>query len=315
MRPSWPALLVILPLAAQVPDKIDIAVDGKPFTTFYSGADVNKPYLWPLRSADGTIVTRRWPMEKDTGESHDHPHHRGLWFSYDDVNGVHFWGNDPSQSAKDPKSGKIVTKKASLSGGAKRKTLTTAFDWTGPDGTALLHENRVTTFPSDPQLRIVDFDITLTAAETVVFGDTKEGAFAIRLADSMTETRHGGQMVNAEGSRGMKDVWGKRSNWVDYTGDVGVEKVGVTIFDAPSNPRHPTYWHSRDYGLFALDPFGRHAFDPSQPESHWTVDAGKSLRFRWRVVIHPGDAQSAHIAELYKKWSQEPGVRSQESQP
>lgn len=300
----------MLPLIAQVPDRIDINVDGKPFTTFYSGADVNKPYLWPLRSADGRIITRRWPMEKDTGESHDHPHHRGLWFSYDDVNGVHFWGNDPSQAAKDPKSGKILVRNVSKPHGGGPTTLITDFEWTGPDGTAILHENRLMTFFSEPQLRIIDFDITMTALEKVVFGDTKEGAFAIRLADSMTEKSHGGEMVNAEGARGMKDVWGKRSNWVDYSGMVDGEKLGVAILDAPSNPRHPTYWHSRDYGLFALDPFGQHAFDPSQPESHWTLDAGKSLRFRWRVVIHPGDAQAAHIAEMYKKWNQESGARS-----
>lgn len=301
----------MLPLAAQVPNKIEIDVDGKPFTTFNSGADANKPYLWPLRSADGKLVTRRWPMEKDTGESHDHPHHRGLWFSYDDVNGIHFWGNDPSQAAKDPKSGKIVATKAALKNAATAKTLTTEFDWNGPDGHALLREHRVMTIPADPQMRIMDFDITLTAAEPVVFGDTKEGAFAIRLADSMTEKSHGGQMVNAEGKRGMKEVWGKRSNWVDYSGVVDGETLGVAMFDAPSNPRHPTYWHSRDYGLFALDPFGQHAFDASQPVSHWALDAGKSLRFRWRVVIHPGDTASARIAELYEKWSQEPGIRSQ----
>jgi hypothetical protein len=300
MWPKWSALLLILPLAAQAPSKIDIDVDGKPFTTFYSGADVNKPYLWPLRSADGKIVTRRWPMEQDTGESHDHPHHRGLSFSYDDVNGIRFWGNDPTEAAKDPKTGKIVVKKASLS----RNTLTTDFDWVGPDGAVLLHEHRVTNFSAAPQLRIMDFDITLTAAQPVVFGDTKEGAFAIRLADSMTEKSHGGEMVNAEGQHGMANVWGKRSNWVDYSGNVEGEKIGVAMFDAPSNPRHPTYWHSRDYGLFALDPFGQHAFDPTQPVSHWPLDAGKSLRFRWRVVIHPGDAQSAHIAEMYEKWSQ-----------
>jgi hypothetical protein len=303
MRSLWFVLLIMLPLAAQVPDKIDIDVDGKPFTTFNSGADANKPYLWPLRSADGKLMTRRWPMEKDTGESHDHPHHRGLWFSYDDVNGVHFWGNDPSQAAKDKQSGKIVVKNALLKDGGKVKTLTTDFDWNGPDGHTLIREHRVMTFPSDPQLRIMDFDITLTAAEKVVFGDTKEGAFAIRLADSMTEKSHGGQMVNAEGKRGMNEVWGKRSNWVDYAGNVDGEKLGIAIFDAPGNPRHPTYWHSRDYGLFALDPFGQHAFDPSQPESHWELASGRSLHFRWRVVIHPGDAESAHIADMYEKWS------------
>lgn len=305
MCPKWCGVVLLLPLAAQVPDKIDIDVDGKPFTTFHAGADVNKPYLWPLRSADGKLVTRRWPMETDTGESHDHPHHRGLWFSYDEVNGVHFWGNDPSQAAKDPKSGKIVAKKAVLKNGTKGKTLTTEFDWNGPDGHTLLRENRVMTFLSGPQLRMIDFDITLTAAEKVVFGDTKEGAFAIRLADSMTEKSKGGEMVNAEGARGMDRVWGKRSNWVDYSGMVDGEKLGVAMFDAPSNPHHPTYWHSRDYGLFALDPFGQHAFDPAQPESHWTVEAGKSIRFRWRVVIHAGDEKSAGIAEMYERWSKQ----------
>src|SRR5579884_1185506 len=297
--------LIAVSLAAQVPDKIYINVDGIPFTTFWSGADLNKPYLWPLRTADGKTITRRWPMEQDTGESHDHPHHRGLWFSYDDVNGIHFWGNDPSEAAKDPKTGKIVVEKAALRGG-KAQTLTTDFDWKGPDGNIVLREHRVTTFLSDPQLRIMDFDITLTAADKVVFGDTKEGAFAIRLADSMTEKKHGGEMVNAEGARGMKDVWGKRSNWVDYSGLVDGTKVGVAMFDAPSNPRHPVYWHARDYGLFALDPFGQHAFDPSQPVSDWTLEAGKSLHFRWRVVIHPGDEKSAKIAQLYEKWSVKP---------
>ena len=299
----WFVLLTTLPLVAQAPAKIDIDLDGTPFTTFNSGADVNKPYLWPVRTADGKAITRRWPMEQNTGESHDHPHHRGLWFSYDDVNGIHFWGNDPSEAAKDPKTGKIVVQKAALKNGGKTKTLTTDFDWKGPDGNVVLREHRTTTFSAEPQMRIMDFDITLTAADKVVFGDTKEGAFALRLADSMTEKSHGGEMVNAEGARGMKNVWGKRSNWVDYAGTVDGEKIGVAMLDAPSNPRHPTYWHARDYGLFALDPFGQHAFDPSQPENQLSLDSGKSLRFRWRVVVHPGDAQSAHIADMWEKWS------------
>jgi hypothetical protein len=101
----------------------------------------------------------------------------------------------------------------------------------------------------------------------------------------------------------MKDVWGKRSNWVDYAGTIEGEQLGVAIFDHPSNPRNPTYWHSRDYALFALNPFGRKAFDPAQEESHWVLEAGQSLRFRWRVVIHPGDAAGAHLADLYKDFA------------
>jgi hypothetical protein len=288
--------LFVMALPAQVPDKIDVDLKGKPFTTFYSGVEEWKPYLAPIRAASGTLVTRHFPIEKVEGESKDHLHHRGLWFSYDDVNGTKFWENDPSY--KTPNRGKIVVKKAVLKG----SVIEGVFDWVDENGKTLLVETRRMTFRADADSRIIDFDITLTANGKIVFGDTKEGAFAIRLADALGE-KNGGKMVNADGLSGMKDVWGKRSNWVDYSGAIDGEKLGVAILDHPSNPRHPTYWHSRDYALFALNPFGQHAFDPSQPESHWELESGKSLRFRWEVIVHPGDAVSAHIADLYQSFA------------
>ncbi len=286
-------------LSAQVrftPSAIDIRVDGKPFTTFHYGEEANKPYLWPLRSASGKEVTRRYPQQIFPGESTDHLHHRGLWFSYDDVNGVKFWENDPSYTK--PNIGRIVVRSATWKDGAKDGTLLANMDWRGPDGKTLLVEDRDMIFYSDPKLRIIDFIIRLTAAEDITFGDTKEGAFAIRLADSFT-AKKGAKMVDANGRTGMKEIWGKRSNWVDYTADVDGEQLGVAIFDNPQNPRHPTYWHARDYGLFALNPFGQHAFDPSKEESHWKLPSGQSLVFRWRVVIHPADANIAGLYEQY----------------
>jgi hypothetical protein len=293
------SLILLLPLVGQVPDKIDIDLDGKPFTTFHSGAAEGKPYLAPVRSASGKIVTRRFPMEMSEGESRDHLHHRGLWFSYDDVNGVKFWENDPSY--KDPRTGRIVATKADWRPASK--TLEGVFDWNDHGGKTVLVEHRVMVFRSTATLRIIDFDITLTAPEKVVFGDTKEGAFAIRLADALSEKSGSGKMENAEGKQGMANVWGKRSNWVDYSGSIDGEKLGVAIFDNPSNPGYPVRWHARDYGLFALNPWGQHAFDPAIPEAHATLDAGASLRFRWRVVIHQGDAASAQIVELYKEFA------------
>jgi hypothetical protein len=290
-------------LAAQVRfvrDLISVNVDGKPFTVFHYGAETGKPYLAPLRSASGKIVTRRFPMEAAAGDSTDHSHHTGLWFSYDDVNGVKFWDNDPS--VKHSTAGRIVVRSADFQEGDRDGTLAAVMEWRDPGGKVLLVETRNMIFHSDPQVRIIDFEITLTAAEDLTFGDTKEGAFAIRLAETLTE-RKGGRMVNAEGRETMAQVWGKRSDWVDYSGDVDGEKLGVAIFDYPRNPRHPTYWHARDYGLFALDPFGAHAFDPAQPESHWQLPKGKQLAFRWRVVIHPGDAGSARVAELYRDYA------------
>ena len=287
-------------LYAQVriaPEDIAVTVDGKPFTTFHYGSNAAKPYLSPLRSASGKIVTRHFPMEEVSGESHDHLHHRGLWFSYDDVNGVKFWENDPSYSK--PQMGRIVVRDTKL----KDSTLTAVMEWRAPDGKVLLVENRDMVFYSDPKNRTIDFNITLTAStEDVTFGDTKEGAFAIRLADNFTEKK-GMKMVDADGRTKMANIWGKRSNWVDYTADVEGEQIGVAMLDHPSNPRHPTYWHARDYGLFALNPFGQKAFDPKQEENVMKLPKGQKLTYKWRVVIHPGDAETGRVADLYKDYA------------
>jgi hypothetical protein len=290
-------------LSAQVRfsrDQIAIDLDGKPFTTFQYGADYGRPFLAPLRSASGKTITRHFPMEQVPGESRDHLHHTGLWFSYDDVNGTKFWENDPSYTK--PNLGRIVVRNAQYKDGDRSGTLTAVMEWRDRNGKILLLEDRSMVFYSDPKLRTIDFDITLTAAEDVTFGDTKEGAFAIRLADGFTE-RKGMKMVDADGRVSMANIWGKRSNWVDYSAVIEGELLGIAILDHPGNPRHPTYWHARDYGLFALNPFGRNAFDSTQEESQWKLPKGQKLQFRWRVIIHPGDAETARVPELYRLYS------------
>ncbi|HET8547974.1 MAG TPA: PmoA family protein [Bryobacteraceae bacterium] len=302
------SISLALPLVAEVKmtrgqDRVDVSIDGKPFTTFYYGAEGNKPYLHPLRSVKGTIVTRRYPMEEVAGESRDHKHHRGLWFTHGDVNGVDFWANDPVYAGRG-KLGKVVLEKlVRAQGGAKSGLIEADFNWNDPDGRTLLKEHRRMTFIEDPVNRIVDFDVTLTAVEKVTFGDTKEGTFAVRIADEMTEKNRGGQMKNASGAASMRNVWGKQSPWVDYAGTVQGEKVGIAIFDHPQNPKHPTFWHTRDYGLHAANIFGEHDFfnDKSRNGSV-TLEPGKSMRFRYRVLIHPGDSDAANIQKLYGEY-------------
>ncbi len=291
-------LLLAVSASAQVkmaPGSINIDIDGKPFTTFQYGVEAWKPFFAPLRSASGKIVTRRFPMEVIQGESRDHLHHRGLWFTYDDINGVKYWENDPSYANK-PNKGRVVVKKAEWKDGPKSGTLETIMEWQDPAGKVQLIENRRTVIHSDPKLRIMDFHITLTAAMDVTIGDTKEGAFAIRLAEEFTE-RRGGKITNADGLETMKQVWGKRSNWVNYSAELQGEKLGVAIFDHPSNPGAPTRWHARDYGLFSLNPFGQQSFDPTQKDNVTTLKSGQKLAFVWRVVIHPDDVP---VADLYK---------------
>ena len=307
------ALAVAWPMAAEVKltktaTQIDITVDGKPFSTLFIGPDAPKPYMHPLRSASGKVVTRGYPMIDVAGEPKDHPHHRGLWFTHGEVNHVDFWANEASQGAK---KGRVVLNKVTeVKSGTKSGRMTAVFDWKAPDGTTLLTETRTTTIHSDPRLRIVDLDISLQAgAEKVVFGDTKEGTLAIRLAHPLDEPSKRdpagtGKMTNAEGGEGEKNVWGKRSPWVDYCGTLEGEKLGIAIFDHPANPKHPTYWHSRGYGLFAANIFGEHDFHADKSRNgSVTVEPGGKLRFRYRVVIHPGDTREAGIAEMYRQYA------------
>lgn len=302
-------LLAVTPAGAQVKitpsqDRIAVEIDGKPFGDLMFGPDVWKPYLWPLRSASGKIVVRQFPMVQDVaGEPHDHNHQRGLWWAHGDVNGFDFWDTDPLNKPN-PKFGKIVLNKiASTKSGKSSGSLSVVFDWKDPQGKIILTEARTMTFHSDPKLRIVDVDLTLTPKEKLVFGDTKEGTFGVRLAMPLQENKTG-HMVNAEGAEGEKNVWGKPSPWVDYYGTLDGEQLGIAIFDHPQNPRHPVRWHSRAYGLFAANPFGLADFvnDKSQ-NGAMTLEATQVLRFRYRVVIHPGDATSAGIGELYRSWA------------
>jgi hypothetical protein len=302
-------LLLAVPLQAEVAikqgaDRISIEIDGKPFTELIYGADIRKPFLHPLRSASGKIVTRRWPMEEAQGETKDHPHHRGLWFNHGDVNGIDFWSSDPL--ARRDNGAKIAVKRIrGVKGGKNKGTIAGDFEWVDKSGNALLSELRTMTFSGDAANRTIDLDIQLTALKNVKFGDTKEGSFGLRLAGPLIEGKGGsGKMTNAAGVSGEKQVWGKPSPWVDYAGTLEGERLGIAILDHPSNPRHPTHWHTRAYGLFAANIFGLHDFyNDKSKDGSLELSAGGKLRFRYRVIIHPGDAQSADVAAEFRKFS------------
>ena len=285
-------------------DRISIVINGQPFGTLYIGSASAKPFLAPLRTATGVIVSRRYPMEEVEGESRDHPHHQGLWIGYGDVNGVNFWENDAASrpSGANPKTkGRIVLRKLdSINPGKKSGSIVATFEWQAPGRGELLEEHRVMTFYADPDIRTIDVDVTLTATRDVRFADTKEGFFAIRLADGMTE-KNGGLATNSEGAQTEKSVWGERADWVDYDGTVQGQKVGIVIFDNPQNYNHPPRWHVRGYGLFAVNPFGLKEFDKKTTGAGGgrAMPAGESARFRYRVIIHPGDVPEKKVASWY----------------
>jgi len=288
-------------------DHVSISIGGKPFSDFYIGSEYQKPFLAPLRTASGLVVTRKWPMEQVESDSHDHPHHKGLWIGYGDVSGVNFWEVEAASvpSGTNPKvKGKVaLAQLGEVTSGKKSGSVTATFVWRAPDKGDMLEEKRTMTFYDEQDVRTIDVDVTFTAKQDVKFADTKEGFFAIRLADALTE-KNGGIMTNSEGAQTEKNVWGKRADWVDYDGTLEGHKVGIVIFDNPHNFNHPPRWHSRAYGLFAVNPFGVKDFDPHSTEGGGhALSTGDSMRFRYRVVIHPGDVPKKKIADWYSDYA------------
>ena len=282
---------------------VEVSIDGGMFTRYYF-AGAPKPYCWPIIGPTGKPVTRAFPMEKVEGESKDHPHHRSMWFTHGSVNGQDFWSEGDGK-------GKTVHRKfEALDSAYAVGRIRERNDWIAADGKKVCEDVRDLRVYNVNKGRLMDFEVTLLATEgPVTMGDTKEGMFGMRIADSMTVVRGSGHILNSEGQRD-KDTWGKRANWCDYWGPVDGKTVGIAILDHPDNFRHPTYWHVRDYGLFAANPFGVHDFlGQKEPTGEYTIPKGGSLTFRYRIYIHEGDAQQADIASLYEQYAHPPVVR------
>jgi hypothetical protein len=302
------------------PDRISVDVDGKPFTALFVGPEVAKPFFYPLRAASGTIVTRRFPLEDAPGDSKDHPQHRGLTFAHADLNGFNYWANEAFNGGK---KGKIVLKEIlRTKGGPKTGTVEVVLNWLDPEGVSLMTDRRTMTFYSHPTLRKIDFDIVVKAVKPVKFGDTHEGSFGVRVAAFLeepapkyvplgegetarpVEPKRTGLITNANGAQTEAQVRGKRANWADYSGELEGEKLGIAIFDHPANPRHPTYWHTRGYGMFAANIFGLRSFENNKSlDGSLALAPGEELRFRYRVIIHPGDTRTAKIDKLYSDYA------------
>lgn len=289
-----------------VQDNFDVLLGDQLFTRLVHDPG-SKPYLYPLLGPNGKSITRDFPMKvKVEGEDQDHPHHRSLWFTHGEVGGVDFW-------AEGAKQGKIrKTRVEKVESGPVFGRIVTSNDWVKADGVKVLEDRRELCFyPLERGEVLIDVTVTLKATTgDVDFGDTKEGSFGIRLAESMKEKR-GGVVVSSRGARGTGEAWGRPAEWIDYAGKVEGDIVGVAILDHPTSFRHPTHWHVRDYGLFAANPFGYHDFypgDASKKGAHRLVK-GETMTFRYRVYLHHGGAEEGKVREVYEGFARPPRLK------
>lgn len=228
---------------------------------------------------------------------YDHPHHKGVWISVDEVHGIKFWNEDSPIRNQE-----VEIVKAKGNPAIMRVTN----HWMGRDDKPILEETTTIHIFAN---RLMAYQIRFKALQEMSFEDTKEGLLGIRLPNSMREMVGGGPVVNADGVETTGKLWGTTSAWIDYSGPVGTQTYGATLMDHPGNFR-PSRYHVRDYGLFSISPFGEAAYtkgsgDPQEAKPV-PLGPGETLSLEYALYIHRGDAREGQVAEAYELFLSEP---------
>jgi len=278
----------------------DVKINDKYFTSLHFNEEnlANRPYLYPLLTPKGIRTTRSLHYDPLENETKDHPHHTGCWTAWGDISGTDNWAYGKTK-------GRQEVKKINIEQNAVFGKFDLDIEWTTSHGKPQLIERRQIWFYNQPEytnLRMVDFQIDLQPCEKEVkFKDTKEGGFlAVRVATFM-DVPNGGKIENSVGGINEKMTWGKRAQWCDYCGVVDNNKitVGIAILDHHENINYPTYWHVRDYGLMAANPFGLSHFLGKKFDGSFVLTKGNTLTFKYRLIVHDEDTINAKIKENY----------------
>lgn len=296
--------------------KVTIKAGGKPFTEFIYPDTLEKPVLYPIYAPDGQLITRGFPLQPRPGEPVDHPHHLGLWFNYENVNGLDFWNNSYAIPAEKKHSyGWIRTDSIIMANNIKTKDgskglLQYSANWIDQQKNVLLQENTVFIFSATESERVIDRSTTLTAMQDVSFPDAKDGMLGLRVTrelqipsntpgefvddkGNITKVAAGnapdinGTYLTSEGKMG-DSAWGTRGAWCMLYGKKGQDTLSILMIDHPRNPGYPTYWHARGYGLFAANPLGQKIFSKDRETMNFHLEKGKSVTFLYRIVIAAG---------------------------
>jgi hypothetical protein len=269
--------------AEQLGDRVRITVGDRLFTEYRYAADQKYPYFYPVAGPrSGVSVT--------TESSDPYPHHHSLFFGSDHVNGGNYW-----QDALER--GQIVAERTRVTrSGGDAVEIEQVNLWTRPDAESPIRDTRrirITAPTAD--LRVIDFDITLTPLMDVHIEKTNHSLFAARMVPELSVTS-GGTLVNERGDRGERETLGKPAAWADYWGTRDGIAEGLAILNHPENAWSPPPWFTRDYGFFSPTPL------------NWLDDGvrlrqGDDFRLRYRVIVHGGSTEEARIADLYREYA------------
>lgn len=302
--------------------KINIMIGNQLFTSFMYPDTLEKPVLYPVFTLNGTDVTRGFPLNPKQGDPTDHPHHIGIWFNFENVNGLDFWNNSYAiPQEKKNLYGWIKTDKILEVKSGEKGVLAYHANWTNQKNETLLEENTRLEFSEVGHKRVIDRVTVLKAKIDVTFTDAKDGMLGMRLAHQLqmqtlkdekftddkgnvTVVKGGsdsiptGNYITSEGKTGDA-AWSTRGAWCKVYGKMGKDSISVVIIDHPQNPNYPTFWHARGYGLFAANPLGEKIFTNGKSAKNLQLKPGESVTFRYRVVVDEGQ-NSISTAQIDK---------------
>ncbi|HEX6960759.1 MAG TPA: PmoA family protein [Lacipirellula sp.] len=287
-------------------DGATILVDGEVFTRYLKRSGT-RPVLWPIIGPTGSAMTRAYPVAaSEAPEETDHVHHRSLWFGYEGVNGCDFWHEPEAGVTRPFEIGSVVHREfVRADSGGRVATVATRNDWNNASGQTVCHDERILQFGADRDTRWIDFRIKLWSANgPLVIGDSKEGCFALRVPSTMrVDEKQGGRIINSAGQEDA-EAWGQPAEWVDYSGPVDGEIVGITIMSHPDSFQSKPRWHVRTYGLFGANPFGKAAFEGEGTEpARVELPEGERLFLRYRVTFHRGHGRSQAVGNRFKRFA------------
>jgi hypothetical protein len=278
--------------------RIRVGVGGQLLTNYLYGDPLPRSCLYPVMGPFGQGVTRAYPQEEVPDDSTDHIHHRSVWVAWGDVNGSDNWSEEKGH-------GLVVHREfEAVESGPVFGRIASRNDWVNASGEKLMEDRTEYRFYNvPPSFRLIDLTVTFSATEgDVRFGDTKEGGIiSVRMAAPLEGTKSG-LICNSHGGVTEAETWGKRASWCDYSGTLEGHEVGIALFDHPQNLRYPTYWHVRDYGLMTANPFGLSFFVDKSVDGSYVLSKGGNLTFRYRMLVHAGDAEEGAVGSRYLDW-------------
>jgi hypothetical protein len=284
----------ILPLPDQ---RASFRIDGVEKTQWYFGANAPRHFFYPINGPTGSSLTR---MGHPGASNHDH--HRSVWFAHNKVLGIDFWSDNTEA--------RIQQKNwLAYRDGDDEAVMASMLHWyDGHNPQELLQQELVVAVrPREKQQWELEVQTTfIPRAESLEFGKTNFGFFAVRVAKNISEHFGGGKLTNSQGKTGERNIFGKPAKWMDYSGPVLVRidpsgkttTEGITFIDHPANPGQPTRWHVREDGWMGASPC---------MNAPLLTTKQKPLQLRYLLHIHSGPVNIEQTHKLADEFAKRPG--------